>query len=68
MQYFKKQNVHDAKQTIHKLKQKYLKRYSLGTPFIVACEKGNVKDKKSFVKCYNIIDDNAMQIIIVPNY
>ena len=33
MQYFKKQNVQDAKQTIHKLKQKYLKRYPLGTPF-----------------------------------
>ena len=56
MQYFKQQNVQDAKQTIHKLKQKYLKRYPLGTPFIVACEKGNVKDVKSFVKCYNIID------------
>ena len=38
------------------LEEKYLRQYPHGTPFIVACEKGQLLDVKTFVEAYNVID------------
>jgi ankyrin repeat protein len=54
--YFQTKNVEKAKHVLSQLNKKYLKCFPAGTPFVVACEKGNLKDVKQFVRCFNIID------------
>ena len=55
--------VNEAPMTLEKaievtqeLEEKYLSLYRLGTPFIVACEKGQLIDVKTFVEAYNVTD------------
>ena len=46
----------DKKAKVAELNAKYLKEFPKGTPYIVACENGNLEDVKTYVESGTIVD------------